>query len=179
MPHGKHTEITVKSQVPDENEVIQIAEHSARGGYYLFIGNTLSTGILAISSIIIARLLGPADYGLFSLSIVVPSLLIGLIDVGITSAITRFSAKLRAEDKNPEVESVIRIGFFFELAVGIIASIFCFIHLTLLPMIGVLNFTDMEIFRNIFHKNKTVWPILKRLLFYEAKILKYIQKLTR
>lgn len=111
----------------DESDIVQIAEYSARGGYYLFLGNTLSTGILAISSIIIARLLGPENYGLFSLVIVVPSLFIGLVNFGITSAITRFSAKFRSEGRNPEVRSVIKTGLFFELAVGIIASIFCFL----------------------------------------------------
>jgi O-antigen/teichoic acid export membrane protein len=111
----------------DESDVVQIAEQSARGGYYLFVGNTLSTGILVISSIIIARLLGPEDYGLFSLLIVVPSLFIGLVDFGINSAITRFSAKFRTESKNPDVGGVIKTGLFFELAVGILASIFCFL----------------------------------------------------
>jgi len=81
----------VTSLLSDENEVVQIAKESARGGYYLFVGNTLSTGILTVASIIIARLLGPNDYGLFSLTIAVPSLFIGLVDFGITSAITRFS----------------------------------------------------------------------------------------
>jgi len=113
--------------VSDKNDIMQIAEHSAHGGYYLFVGNTLSTGILAISSIIIARLLGPADYGLFSLSIVVPSILIGLIDFGIPSAITRFSAKFRAEEKNPEVGNIIKAGLMFEITVGIVASAFCFL----------------------------------------------------
>lgn len=111
----------------DESDIVQIAEYSARGGYYLFVGNTLSTGILVVSSIIIARLLGPADYALFSLLIVVPSLFTGLVDFGITSAITRFSAKFRTEGKNPDVRSVIKTGLFFKLAVGITASIFCFL----------------------------------------------------
>lgn len=125
MPREKRTELAVKRQVADENEIMQIAEHSAHGGYYLFVGNTLSTGILAISSIIIARLLGPADYGLYSLAIVVPSILIGLIDFGITSAITRFSAKFRAEGRDSEARRVIKTGLFFELIVGIGTSIFC------------------------------------------------------
>jgi O-antigen/teichoic acid export membrane protein len=117
----------VKSLLSDENEVVQIAKESARGGYYLFVGNTLSTGILTVSSIIIARLLGPDDYGLFSLSIAVPSLFIGLVDFGITSAITRFSAKFRAEDRTSEAVNIIKAGILFELAVGIASSIFCFL----------------------------------------------------
>jgi O-antigen/teichoic acid export membrane protein len=110
----------------EENEIMQVAERSAYGGMYLFIGNILSTGILAIGSIIIGRLLGPDNYGLYSLAIVVPSLLIGLIDFGITTAITRFSAKFKAEGKDSEVRKVVKTAVLFELIVGIIASLFCF-----------------------------------------------------
>jgi hypothetical protein len=56
----------------------EIAEDSARGGFFLFTGNALSYAILAIGSIIIGRLLGPENFGLYSLSLVVPSLLRGL-----------------------------------------------------------------------------------------------------
>jgi O-antigen/teichoic acid export membrane protein len=108
-----------------EKDIIKIAEHSARGGYHLLLGNSLSTAILAIASIIIARLLGPGDYGLFSLVIVVPSFFIGLVDLGVTSAITRFSAKYRAEGRNLEVENIIKTGLLFELIVGICVSLFC------------------------------------------------------
>lgn len=108
-----------------EKDIIKIAEHSARGGYHLLLGNSLSTAILAIASIIIARLMGPGDYGLFSLVIVVPSFFIGLVDLGVTSAITRFSAKYRAEGRSTEVENITKTGLLFELIIGISVSIFC------------------------------------------------------
>lgn len=111
----------------DESDIVKIAEYSARGGYYLFVGNILSIGIMSVGSIIVARLLGAEDYGLFSLLIFVPSLFIGLIGFGIDSAITRFLAKFRTEGKNPDVGGVIKTGLCFKLAVGIIASIFCFL----------------------------------------------------
>jgi len=81
------------------NELVKITEDSARGGFFLFAGNALSLLTLAISSIIVARLLGPENYGLFSLSLVVPSILAGLMDLGVNPALTRFSAKLRIEGK--------------------------------------------------------------------------------
>jgi O-antigen/teichoic acid export membrane protein len=110
----------------EETEIMQVAERSAYGGMHLFWGNTLSTGILAIGSIIVGRLLGPDNYGLYSLAIIVPSLLIGLIDFGIASAIIRFSAKFRAEGRDSEVRKVVKTGLLFELIMGIIASLFCF-----------------------------------------------------
>ncbi len=108
------------------NKLVEIAEDSARGGFFLFTGNALSLLILAIGSIIVARLLGPDDYGLFSLSLVVPSILAGVMDLGVNPALTRFSAKLRAEGKNQLAANMLRSGFLFKLVTGIAMSTICF-----------------------------------------------------
>jgi len=54
------------------NKLADIAEDSARGGFFLFTENALSLLTLAIGSIITARFLGPENYGLLALSLVVP-----------------------------------------------------------------------------------------------------------
>jgi len=82
---------------------------------------------LAIGSIIVARLLGQEDYGLYSLSLVVPAILAGLIDLGVNPALIRYSAKLRAEGKSQLVASVLRSGVLFKLLIGIAMSAICFI----------------------------------------------------
>lgn len=109
------------------NKLIEIAEDSARGGFFLFTGNALSLIILAIGSIIVARLLGPDNYGLYSLSLVVPSILAGFTDFGISYALTRFSAKFRAESKSDLVASILKSGLLFKLIIGILMSLICFI----------------------------------------------------
>jgi len=111
----------------DDDNVFQIAESSARGGYYLFVGNTLSTIIMLAVSIIIARFLGPDNYALYSLVLSIPSLFIGLVDFGVTFAITRFTADFKAVGRTSDVKHVINSGIIFELVVGLIASIFCFV----------------------------------------------------
>jgi len=108
------------------NKLVEIAEDSARGGFFLFTGNALSLVILAIGSIIVARLLGPENYGLLALSLVVPSILAGLIDLGVNPALTRFSAKLRAEGKNQLAANMLKSGFLFKLITGIAMSAICF-----------------------------------------------------
>jgi stage V sporulation protein B len=111
----------------DDDDVFQIAESSARGGYYLFVGNVLSTLILFVVSTLIARFLGPDDYGIYSLVLSVPSLFIGLIDFGITSATTRFAAEYKAAGRPSDVRRVIKSGIIFQLIVGLIVSAICFI----------------------------------------------------
>jgi O-antigen/teichoic acid export membrane protein len=108
------------------NRLVEIAENSARGGFFLFSGNASSTIILAVGSIAIARLLGPEYYGIFSLSLVAPAILIGLIDLGVNSALTRYSAKLRAEGRADLVASVLKSGFLFKLLLGISTSALCY-----------------------------------------------------
>lgn len=111
----------------DESTIFEIAEKSAHGGYYLFVGNTLATAILFATSVIIAQLLGAEDYGFYSLVMSVPSLLIGLINLGMQSAVTRFSTNSRSKGKMSDVRNVIKSAILFELTLGLITSFFCYI----------------------------------------------------
>jgi len=103
-----------------------IAEDTARGGIFLFTGSTLSTIILAVGSIFIARLLGPDNYGLLALSLVVPSLFIGFSSFGVHAALTRFSAKFRREGKLDTLASMLRSGLLFTLLTAALAFLVCF-----------------------------------------------------
>jgi stage V sporulation protein B len=104
-----------------------IAEKAARGGAYLFIGNALSTVILAIGAIIIARLLGPANYGLYTLVLVVPALFTSLADAGMNSALLRFSAKLRSEGDIAGSNRAIKLGFLLKLYLSVAAFLICYL----------------------------------------------------
>ncbi|MEM2261641.1 MAG: oligosaccharide flippase family protein, partial [Ignisphaera sp.] len=70
--------------------LFNIAEESIRGVLALFTGDVLSTIILAIGSILMARFLGPEGYGLYSLSLVIPTIMLSLIALGIDHAVIRF-----------------------------------------------------------------------------------------
>ncbi len=121
----------------------EIAEDSARGGFFLFTGNFLSYAILAIGSIIIGRLLGPENFGLYSLSLVVPSLLAGLIDLGVNTALTRYLAKLRAEGKSQLAAKMLKSGFLFKIATGTAMSALCYVFADFFA-INILNRPEMD-----------------------------------
>jgi O-antigen/teichoic acid export membrane protein len=57
------------------------------------------------------------------------------------------------------------------------AIIILIAYLTLLPILGVLNQEDMEIFKQLFRKIRAVRVIVKLFISYETKILGYKQKL--
>ncbi|MEM2598737.1 MAG: flippase [Thermoproteota archaeon] len=104
----------------------EAAEYSARGGFTLFLGEFSSTTVLAVASILVARLLGSENYGLYSLSLVAPSLLASLIGLGLDSAAVMFTSKYSAEEKHGHVASFLKTSIVFRLATGLAASLICF-----------------------------------------------------
>jgi len=78
------------------DELAAIAQKLARGGLFLFIGDTSSPVILAIGAIVVARLLGPSSYGLYTLALVVLTLLTSLADIDMNYALVRLPARLGA-----------------------------------------------------------------------------------
>ena len=108
-------------------ELVSAAEEASRGAVLLFGGQTVSTVIAAVASIVIARLLGPELYGVYALCFVVPNLLILVTDLGVNSALTRFSAKLRAEGQNSLLAGIIRCGLAFKVAVTLLILALAFI----------------------------------------------------
>jgi O-antigen/teichoic acid export membrane protein len=103
-----------------------IVEESARGGFFLFIGYFTSLVILAVGSMIVGRLLGPEGFGIFSLAFVPSTLILGFLDPGVGAALTRFTAKFRTENKFDVAASILRTGFLYKFIVSSIATILCF-----------------------------------------------------
>lgn len=108
------------------DELTTIAQKAAAGGLFLFIGNTSSTVILAIGVIIVARLLGPSSYGLYTLTLTIPLVLVSLSDAGMSYALVRLPARLRADGNLARANRLVRQGFLLKLAVSTIASLICY-----------------------------------------------------
>jgi stage V sporulation protein B len=110
-----------------QDKLAGIAEKAARGGVYLFIGNALSVFILALGAIIIARLLGPGNYGLYTLVLVAPALFTSLADAGMNYALVRFPAKLRSEGNTAASNQAIKLGFQLKLCLSVAAFLICYL----------------------------------------------------
>jgi len=108
------------------DELTIIAVKAARGGLFLFIGNASSTVILAVGIIIVARLLGPSSYGLYTLALVIPTLLVTLSDAGMNFALVRYPARLRSVGDHARASRLIRLGFLLKLAISIVAFLVCY-----------------------------------------------------
>ena len=114
-----------------------MAKLSAKGGLHLFIGVSLSSVISAVGTIILVRLLDPAQYGLYAVALI-PSLLVVLFrDWGMNPAIIKHLAQYRSENKTAEIKRVIACGIMFESAIGMLLFVVFFF---------LANFLAMEVF---------------------------------
>jgi O-antigen/teichoic acid export membrane protein len=114
-------------QNPELPKVARVAKEAARGSLHIFVGNTSSTAILAIASIIVARLLGPSNYGLYSVALIAPSLMLLFTDFGVDSALVRFTAKLRSVGKSGSIGSFVGAGLLFRLAMSFLMFLLTFL----------------------------------------------------
>lgn len=100
-------------------KALQMGKTSAEGSFKLFIGVTVSTVILAIGTIILGNILTQDGYGLYQI-VLVPAVMIGLFrDWGVNSAMTRYVASLRMENKDSEIYDIILTGLSFEIIAGL------------------------------------------------------------
>ena len=109
-------------------ELIEIAEDSTKGSFILVGGTVIATAISALTSIFIARFLGPENYGLYSLSLVVPQILFLITDFGIGEGIIKFSIEARAKKQTNLGIKLIK----YCLLIRIVASLILFIILFML-----------------------------------------------
>jgi O-antigen/teichoic acid export membrane protein len=100
-------------------KALQIGRISATGGLKLFAAKITSTAIMATGSIILARLILPEEYGLYSIALI-PSLTLNLFhDWGIGSAMTKYVAQYRVTNNEDEIRDIVKVGLMFKAGIGL------------------------------------------------------------
>jgi O-antigen/teichoic acid export membrane protein len=105
----------------------EMARVSAKGGFHLLWGLVASTVISAVGTIIIARLLGPDNYGLYAIALTAPNLISTFRDWGINTAMIKYSAQYNSENNVAKIRSVFVSGLLFEIVLGLSLSILSFV----------------------------------------------------
>ncbi|MDR2203292.1 MAG: flippase [Nitrososphaerota archaeon] len=104
-----------------------LAKTSTKAGFNFFWGLVLSTVISSAGTIYISKFLGESGYALYGIALTVPNILFIFRDWGIGTAITRYTAKYRAENRKAEIKSIFLSGLLFELIMGVALSIVAFL----------------------------------------------------
>jgi O-antigen/teichoic acid export membrane protein len=105
------------------SKATEMAKVSAKGGFHLLWGLVLSTVISAVGTIIIARLLGPDNMGLYAIALAAPNLIATFRDWGVNTAIIKYSAEYNSENDVAKVRSVFVSGLAFEIIFGLALSV--------------------------------------------------------
>ncbi|MDG6928500.1 MAG: oligosaccharide flippase family protein [Nitrososphaerota archaeon] len=95
------------------------ARPMARGAYQVFVSNVAATFILAVSTIVLGRLLGPSGLGLYSLALVIPAYAYVGMQLGIPTAATRFAARYAAAGDRERAASFVYGMLVFQLVVSV------------------------------------------------------------
>ncbi len=104
-----------------------LAKVSAKGGFNLFWGVAISSIILAIGAIIMARLLSADDYGLYLILLMAPGLINLFRDLGIDQSTIRYTAKYNEENQKNNIKTVLAAATTFEIIFGTILSVITYL----------------------------------------------------
>ena len=104
-----------------------MAKVSAKGGFHLFWGIATSTIISAVGVVLVARLLSPSEYGIVTIALTAPNLIMIFRDWGVNAAMIKYVAQYNAENKPANVKSILAAGLVFELALGLSLSFISFL----------------------------------------------------
>ena len=109
------------------SKAADMAKVSIRGGFHVMWGLVASTVVSAVGTVIIAILLGPENYGLYSIVLTAPILIVLFRDWGVNFAMVRYTAQDIAENKAHHVRSIFMAGLIFEIVMGLALSFIGFL----------------------------------------------------
>ncbi len=105
---------------------MDMGKSSATGSFQLLIGVAVSTIIMAVGTIILTRILGTENYGLYTIAMVPASMIAFFRDWGINSAMTKEIAYLKGSNRHAEIHDVIVSGIVFEIVSGVALTLVSF-----------------------------------------------------
>ena len=104
------------------DKATEMGKTSAVGSVHLFLGVSISSVILAISTIILGIYISQTAYGLYAVALIPIATISLLQDWGIGSALTRFCAKYRGANDKVGQRNVIHAGLIFGAITGLLLT---------------------------------------------------------
>ena len=108
----------------------RLSEHAAvsvKGSFFLIIGNSISLVLNAAGVILVALMLTPSEYGLFTITLVLPTFFNLFSSWGIDSALVQYIARSRSQNKTDHIENIVWTGIRFKLLIGGSLSLILFL----------------------------------------------------
>jgi O-antigen/teichoic acid export membrane protein len=109
------------------SKAADMAKVSVKGGFHLLWGLVASTIISSIGTVFIGNLLGADNYGLYTIALVAPNLISTFRDWGISTAMIKYTAQYKAENKAANIRGIFATSIIFETAMGLMLSVVAFL----------------------------------------------------
>jgi O-antigen/teichoic acid export membrane protein len=100
------------------DHLVKTAEDSVRSGFFLISGTAIATVVMAVSTILIGRFLGPELYGQYSLASVIPQLFFLFTDLGISQGVTKFTASFNLKGETSRLIRIVEYALLLRVLVG-------------------------------------------------------------
>ena len=91
------------------------------GASLLAISQYVGAALNMVTNILIARLLGPTDYGLVALAVAYPTMLYSFVSIKSVSVTTRYVAAFRAKKETEKLEAIVKLGYGLDFYVSLMA----------------------------------------------------------
>lgn len=89
----------------------------------LAVSHYVAAALNLITSVVMARMLGPTGYGLVALAVAYPTLLWSFLGTKSFSVITRYVAELRAKREHEKLKAVVKLGYGLDVSLALLAFI--------------------------------------------------------
>ncbi|MCX5658018.1 MAG: oligosaccharide flippase family protein [Candidatus Omnitrophica bacterium] len=108
-------------------DLSSVVKGSARGSLFLMAGQVVGTVVSAVTVILVARMLGSELYGRIAIAMIPVSLALLLQNLGVSTALMRFSSRFRREGRTAELRMLVSTGLIFSASVALLLSAVLFI----------------------------------------------------
>jgi O-antigen/teichoic acid export membrane protein len=109
------------------SKAADMAKVSVKGGFHLLWGLVVSTVISSIGTIIVGNLLGDENMGLYTIALVAPNLISTFRDWGVVTAMIKYTAQYKSENKSANIRGVFVSSIIFETVMGLVLSVVAFL----------------------------------------------------
>lgn len=116
----------------------EVGSRTAGVASLMVFGRFIALFLAGISFIVVARLLGPSTYGVYTLAIAFAGFFGSVADIGVATAINKFIAEYTAKKQKDEINSVISNGYLSVLITGLFFTLIAFSlsHLIAVHVLG-------------------------------------------
>ena len=105
-----------------DSEVEKIGAAAAHTSTFVMIGKFASIIFLGLAFIIVARLLGPSQYGIYTLALAVASVTGAIGNLGVSTALNKFIPEYVYRKDKRALEDILANSFFVTLLMGILLT---------------------------------------------------------